>query len=111
MTYSRSVADAAMAHLPPNHPDRLVLADEVHARPPESLELPCRATYVAVLVDADDRERERQHVAKLCSRFDVAPPAAGMPSRMRSDAMMTPAWHTASTVWSPSVGLPNFPSS
>ena len=67
-----------MAHLPPNHPDRLVLADEVHARPPESLELPCRATYLAVLVDADDRERERQHVAKLCSRFDVEPPAAGV---------------------------------
>jgi uncharacterized membrane-anchored protein len=67
-----------MAHLPPNHPDRLVLADEVHARPPESLELPSRASYVAVLVDTDDRERERQHVAKLCDRFDVAPPAAGV---------------------------------
>ncbi|WP_425260268.1 DUF3422 family protein [Rubrivivax sp. RP6-9] len=67
-----------MAHLPPNHPDRLALADEVHARPPEPLELPSRATYVAVLVAPDDRERERDHVARLCARFDVAPPAAGV---------------------------------
>ena len=68
----------AMAHLPPNHPERLVLADEVHARPPEPLDLPARATYLAVLVDADERERERQHVARLCARYGVAEPAAGV---------------------------------
>ncbi len=67
-----------MAHLPPNHPDRLVLADEVHARPPEPIETPSRATYLAVLVDPDDREREREHVGRLCARFDVAPPAVGV---------------------------------
>ncbi len=62
--------------LPPDHPHRLSLADEVHARPPEPLETPCRATYVAVLIDPDDRERERAHIAALCTRYAVQPPAA-----------------------------------
>ncbi|CAN5136270.1 DUF3422 domain-containing protein [soil metagenome] len=62
--------------LPPDHPHRLSLADEVHARPPEPLETPCRATYVAVLIDPDDRERERAHIAALCARYAVQPPAA-----------------------------------
>ncbi|MBS1219985.1 MAG: hypothetical protein H6R21_3118, partial [Proteobacteria bacterium] len=38
---------------PPNHPDRLALADEVHARPPEPVATPARASYVAVQIDAD----------------------------------------------------------
>jgi uncharacterized membrane-anchored protein len=67
-----------MAHLPPNHPERLLLADEVHARPPEPLEVPSRASYLAVLVDAEAREQEREHVARLCAAFDVTPPASGV---------------------------------
>lgn len=63
------------AALPPSHPQRVVLADEVHARPPEPLETPSRATYVAVLVGADERAAEATHVAGLCERFGVAPPA------------------------------------
>lgn len=62
--------------LPPDHPHRLSLADEVHARPPEPLETPCRATYVAVLIDPEDRERERAHIAALCTQYAVPPPAA-----------------------------------
>jgi len=63
--------------LPPDHPERLVLADEVHARPPEAIETPARATYAAIFVDHDDREREFAHIAGLCDRFDVAPPRWG----------------------------------
>jgi len=66
-----------MSFLPPDHPERLVLADEVHARPPESLSTPVRATYVALLLSPDERDLERQHLARLCSRFDVLPPPAG----------------------------------
>lgn len=61
--------------LPPDHPERLVLADEVHARPPEALVTPSRATYVAVLVDLDHRADELRHLADLCARFGVPPPA------------------------------------
>jgi uncharacterized membrane-anchored protein len=67
-----------MSALPPYHPERLVLADEVHARPPEPLETPSRASYVAVLVDADAREAERAHLARLCASFGVLPPSAGV---------------------------------
>jgi len=67
-----------VAHLPRDMPERLALADEVHARPPEPLETPSRATYVAVLVEAEEREPERQHVARLCARHDVAPPGPGV---------------------------------
>lgn len=66
-----------MPLLPPDHPERFVLAEEVHARPPEAVEAPARITYLAVLVDADDRERELAHVASLCERYAVAPPGPG----------------------------------
>ncbi len=63
--------------LPPDHPQRLALAEEAHARPPEPLEPPARATYVAVLVEPDHRERELAHLATLCERFGAPPPSAG----------------------------------
>ncbi len=60
--------------LPPDHPSRLTLAAEVHARPAEALYTPCRATYVAILIDPDQRERERVHLATLCAHYGVPPP-------------------------------------
>jgi uncharacterized membrane-anchored protein len=66
-----------MALLPPDHPERYLLAEEVHARPPEAIDAPARATYLAVLIDPDNRERERAHLATLCERFGVAAPAQG----------------------------------
>lgn len=66
-----------MLPLPPDHADRLVLADEVHARPPVPLDTPARASYVALLVDAEDRPREQAQLAALCARFGVEPPAPG----------------------------------
>ncbi len=63
-----------MNHLPSDHHQRFILANEVHARPPEALDTPERATYVAVIVDPDDREREHNHLAQLCERFGVMPP-------------------------------------
>jgi uncharacterized membrane-anchored protein len=66
-----------MSMLPSNHPERLALADEVHARPPEPLQTPTRASYVAVLMDSEERHVESQHLAQLCARFEVPPPAPG----------------------------------
>ena len=62
--------------LPPDHPSRLALADEVHARPPEPLDTPCRATYIAVLIERENRERERAYIAALCDHYRVPPPAS-----------------------------------
>jgi uncharacterized membrane-anchored protein len=66
-----------MLMFPPDHALRITLAEEVHARPPEPVRAPAKATYMAVLVDADDRSRELAHIAALCARHSVAPPAAG----------------------------------
>lgn len=65
-----------MIELPPDHPSRIVLADEVHARPSELLDTPSRATYVAVLIEPANRDRERLHIATLCEQYGVAPPPA-----------------------------------
>ena len=61
---------------PSNHPERLALAGEVHARPPEPVQTPARASYIAVQIDTDDRAREKAHLAWLCQRHGVMPPAA-----------------------------------
>ena len=66
-----------MSALPIDHPQRMLLADEVHARPPEPVATPTRATYVAVLVQAEDRPVEHEHVSGLCERFGADPPLEG----------------------------------
>jgi uncharacterized membrane-anchored protein len=65
------------ALLPPDHPDRAMLAAEVHARPPEPLSAPSRASYVAVGIDPDAREAELAHITALCAAHGAEPPAAG----------------------------------
>jgi len=65
--------------LPPDHPLRLALNEEVHARPPEALSPPLRLTFLAMYSDPRlrDREREREHVAVLAGRYGVQPPPEG----------------------------------
>lgn len=60
--------------LPHDHPERFVLAEEVHARPPEPLPTPSRVSYMAIRLDGDERERESAHLARLCERYAVPPP-------------------------------------
>ena len=59
---------------PPDHPQRVALADEVHARPPGPVVTPSRASYVAVLVDTEARAAEMRHLHALCKRWDATPP-------------------------------------
>jgi uncharacterized membrane-anchored protein len=66
-----------MSMFPPDHALRTTLADEVHARPPEAVQAPARASYVAVLVDTDKRSAELAHLTSLCMAQGVAPPATG----------------------------------
>ena len=62
--------------LPPDHPERVAVANEVHARPYEALETPQRAEYLALALDKDERAREIPHLAELCRSFGVIPPVA-----------------------------------
>ena len=65
-----------MRLLPPDLPERAALSLEVHARPSEPLAAPGRASYLAVLVDADERERELAHLSRLCRSHGQPAPAA-----------------------------------
>lgn len=60
--------------LPPDHPQRFELHNEVHARPPESLTPPLRLSYLALLSSWTTREQHWEHVASLARQFGVAPP-------------------------------------
>jgi uncharacterized membrane-anchored protein len=64
------------APLPRNHPDRLALADEVHARPPEAVLTPAWVTFVALTVSPGDRGSELAHISDLCRRFGAVEPTA-----------------------------------
>ena len=64
-----------MRLLPADLPERAALAMEVHARPSEPLAAPGRASYLAVLVDPDERERELAHLGRLCRQHGHPPPA------------------------------------
>jgi uncharacterized membrane-anchored protein len=60
--------------LPENHPQRFVLHNEVHARASFVLNLPVRASHLALLLSNDEKVQERRHLLTLCERFGVAPP-------------------------------------
>lgn len=62
--------------LPPSHPQRFLLANEVHARPQDALDAPERVFHLAVLTSPADREAEFAHVAALCERYGAGPPPA-----------------------------------
>ena len=62
--------------LPQNHARRIELNDEVHARPPEALEVPMRLSYLALLCNAAQRDSGLEHGRRAARRFGAAPPAA-----------------------------------
>jgi uncharacterized membrane-anchored protein len=60
--------------LPQDHPFRIELNDEVHARPPQSIETPARISYLALISPPEDADRERDHVRELCIRAGLDMP-------------------------------------
>jgi uncharacterized membrane-anchored protein len=61
--------------LPPTHPQRVELNDEVHARPPEPLHAPSRVTCLALLLTPAERELEWPGLLELARRCHVQLPA------------------------------------
>ena len=61
---------------PAQHPDRVLLHNEIHARPPESLAAPLAITHVVMLADAEGRAASRAHLAALLRDHHLAPPDA-----------------------------------
>ncbi|MDX2219207.1 MAG: DUF3422 domain-containing protein [Burkholderiales bacterium] len=66
---------ASSTSLPVNHPQRLALANEVHARPPASLVTPEHVSYLALLMDEGQREAEDRALAALGKLLNLALPA------------------------------------
>ena len=58
------------------HPARVALHNEIHARPPEAMEAPLAISHVVMLCDAAEREASRQHVASLLRSHHLPQPDA-----------------------------------
>ncbi|MBT9506161.1 DUF3422 family protein [Rhodoferax sp.] len=54
-----------LKHQLAQHPQRVSLHNEVHARPPQALTAPLAISHVVMLCDAAEREASRSHVAAL----------------------------------------------
>lgn len=61
-----------------NHPLRDVLTNEVHARPVAALRAPERASHIAILTGEASAARDHEHLVRLCRRYGVTPPQAGI---------------------------------
>lgn len=57
--------------LPQDDPQRAVLHNEVHARPPARIRLPALVVYVAVLNEGISREQEWHHLRQLPDQQDL----------------------------------------
>ena len=54
-----------MKHHPRQHPQRVALHNEIHARPPEAMNAPLAISHVVMVCDAAQREASRAHVSAL----------------------------------------------
>ena len=59
--------------LPPSDPQRELLHNEVHARPPARVHLPALVVFVAVFNEGVTREREHEHLKGLPGQDDLKP--------------------------------------
>ncbi len=59
--------------LPPDDPQREMLHNEVHARPPARVRLPALVVFIAVLNDGVSREVECQHLNRLPGQGKLTP--------------------------------------
>ena len=52
------------------YPERMSLNDHIHARPSLELNPPEQVSYLAFLVEKEDRWREVEHLRVLCGHFN-----------------------------------------
>ena len=56
------------------HPLRVALHNEIHARPPEAMTAPLAISHVVMVCDAEQRQASRAHVATLLRDHHLPPP-------------------------------------
>ncbi len=62
---------------PTQHPQRVPLHNEIHARPPEAMQAPLAISHVVMVCDASELEGSRAHVASLLRDHHLPQPDAG----------------------------------
>ena len=58
------------------HPQRVVLHNEIHARPPEPLKAPLAISHLVQLCDTQEREASRAHLQRLLRDYHLPQPDA-----------------------------------
>ena len=58
------------------HPSRVALHNEIHARPPEAMAAPLVISHIVMVCDATQRQASREHVAALLRDHHLPPPDA-----------------------------------
>ena len=61
---------------PPQHPQRVALHNEIHARPPQEVKAPLAVSHLVMVCDAAQREASRAHVAVLMRDHHLPQPDA-----------------------------------
>jgi uncharacterized membrane-anchored protein len=81
-----------MQTLSTNHPTRIALANELHARPFALLESPCRVSYLAMTSSAEAIAEQRAHLTELCDRFGAPHPAKDAPQLLANFGRFQVKW-------------------
>lgn len=92
-----------MQHTPllPQHPLRLSLHNEVHARPPEAMQAPQIVSRVVMLCDAAQRQASREHLATLLRDHHLPLPDANATHLRMDVGVFRIRWeqHTEFVTW------------
>lgn len=64
------------SQLPLQHPNRVALHNEIHARPPEAMQAPLAISHMVMVCDASQRDASRAHVAELLRNQHLPQPDA-----------------------------------
>jgi len=94
------------------HPQRLSLHNEVHARPPEAMGVPARISRIVMWCDAAQREASRSHIAALARDHHLPLPDSHS-THIRLDlGAYRLRWelHTEFVTWTFSKNTPSFQS-
>ena len=61
---------------PANHPQRIALHNEIHARPPEAMQAPLAISHLVMEAGSEQREASRAHVSQLLREHHLPQPDA-----------------------------------
>lgn len=68
-----------MPRKPADHPSRITLANELHARPFALLKAPCRVSHLSLTSEPGESDHARDHLIALCDRMGAPHPAERAP--------------------------------